>query len=165
MDATERLSLPMLFAGQSQKEVFHNEALQVLDTLAAGAVEEPERNDPPSSPVAGSCYLVGAAPTGEWSQYPDHLAAFSGAGWRFVAPVPGLVVLVKSTGIFATYGLAGWEIGTISGSRVVINGTQIVGPQAGTIAGPSGGTTIDSEARATLEQVLAALRTHGLIAT
>ena len=38
MEFTPRLSLPTLIPGQAQKELFHNEALQVLDFLVAGAV-------------------------------------------------------------------------------------------------------------------------------
>ena len=162
METTERLSLPMLAAGQSQKEVFHNEALQILDTIVAAAVEEPPRNDPPASPAAGSCYVIGGTPTGDWQERADYLAAFTSAGWRFVAPAPGLVVFVKTTGVFATFGATGWQLGTVSGSRLVIDGTQVVGSQASQIASPVGGTTIDLEARAALDQLLVALRTHGL---
>ncbi len=39
MSATPRLSLPFIVPGQAQKELFHNEALQLLDVLVAGAVE------------------------------------------------------------------------------------------------------------------------------
>ena len=48
---------------------------------------------------------------------------------------------------------------------VVIDGNQVVGGQAAAIANPAGGTTIDLESRATLNQILDALRGHGLIAT
>jgi hypothetical protein len=104
-------------------------------------------------------------PTGEWAQFADHIAAFAGAGWRFVSPTPGLIAFVKTAGIFATYGSSGWELGTVAGARLVIDGTQVVGPRANAIAGPVGGTTIDAEARAVLEGVLEMLRTHGLIAS
>ena len=50
MNSTDRLSLPLLIAGQAQKELFHNEALQTLDTLVAAAVEDAPANDPPQSP-------------------------------------------------------------------------------------------------------------------
>jgi hypothetical protein len=164
MEATERLSLPMIIAGQAQKELWHNEALLLLDALVAGAVEEAPRNDPPPAPTAGSCYLVGDSPTGEWTQYPGHLAAYGAGGWRFVAPVVGLTVFVQTTERFATYSVAGWDIGSIRGSKVLIDGDQVIGPRAPAIADPAGGGTIDAEARAVLMQMLAALRSHGLIA-
>ena len=53
MSSTTRLHLPFLSAGQAQKEFSHNEALQALDFLVAGAVEEGPRNDPPTAPVHG----------------------------------------------------------------------------------------------------------------
>ena len=116
-------------------------------------------------PLPGNCYLVGEEPAGEWSQRAGCVAAFGSGGWRFVTPTIGLVLLVKTTGTFATYGAIGWQVGTLAGSRLVLDGTQVVGPQESAIATPVGGSTIDSEARAALEQVLAVLRVHGLIAT
>jgi hypothetical protein len=165
MEATERLLLPMLIAGQSQKEVIHNEALQLLDVLVAAAVEEPPRDDPPVPAVTGTCFLVGASPTAEWSQFAGHLAAFTAGGWRFVPPRQGLNVFVKSTGTTAHYGAAGWEIGVLAASRLLIDGAQVLGPQQGPIAGPTGGSAVDAEARQTLDEILSALRGHGLIAT
>lgn len=165
MDATERLSLPMLIPGQAQKEFFHNEALHILDAIVAGAVEEPPRDEPPALPASGQCYLVGSNPVDDWSDYPTHVAVFSEAGWRFVAPVAGMSLLVKSSGTFATYGSGGWETGTLRASRVVLDGEQVVGPRLAAVADPAGGSTIDAEARLTLEQILSVLRLHGLIAT
>ena len=155
----------MLIPGQAQKEFFHNEALHILDAIIAGAVEEPPRDEPPASPASGQCYLVGSSPVGDWSGYSGHVAVFSEAGWRFVAPVAGMSLLVKSSGIFAIYGSGGWEIGTLRASRVVVDGEQVVGPRLAAVADPAGGSTVDAEARLTLEQILSVLRQHGLIAT
>ena len=41
----------------------------------------------------------------------------------------------------------------------------VVRPRADAIASPSGGTTVDAEARSSIDQVLATLRQHGLIET
>jgi hypothetical protein len=163
MEFTPRLSLPTLIPGQAQKELFHNEALQVLDFLVAGAVEESARNDPPSSPNPGQAWLVGSAPTGDWSQYPEHIAAFGAGGWRYVAPVEGLAVLDKSSGTVAAFGSGGWETGAVRASRVIIDGRQVVSTQAGALADPFGGSTIDAEARSVITEILVALRHHGLI--
>ena len=46
-----------------------------------------------------------------------------------------------------------------------INDTKVVGEQEGAITDPSGGSTIDSEARTALGSILTALRAHGLIAS
>lgn len=65
--------------------------------------------------------------------------------------------------------------GTATASRLVdgrslrsglfIGGEQVVGRRATSIAAPSGGGNIDPEARAAVSQILAALRSHGLIDT
>jgi hypothetical protein len=135
----------------------------LLDCIVAAAIEEPARDDPPPSPSAGQTYLAGTSPTGEWSDYPDHLAAFGAGGWRFVAPFAGLRVIEKSSGTVAAYGAAGWEMGVVRASRIIVDGQQVVGPQAGAIADPAGGTTADLEARSTITEILSALRQHGLI--
>ena len=138
-------------------------ALQLLDCIVAGAIEEPARNDPPISPAPGQCFLIGAAPTDEWSEFADHIASFGAGGWRFLAPVIGLRLIDKSTDTVATYSSAGWEIGTVRASRIVIDGQQVVGARTGPIADPTGGTTTDAEGRSAIAAILSALRQHGLI--
>lgn len=165
METTQRLALPLIVPGQAQKELFHNEALLLLDAAVAGAVEELARNDPPQSPAAGACYLIGDAPTGEWALYAGHLAAFSGAGWRYVAPVVGLKVITKTSGITATYMPNGWEVGIIRAAQILVEGEQVIGAQAAAIADPAGGGVVDSEARIAVAGVLSAMRQHGLIAS
>lgn len=163
MELTPRLSLPTLIPGQAQKELFHNEALQLLDCLVCGTVEGPASNDPPESPAQGQAYLVGSSPTGEWAPYPDHIAAFGEGGWRFIAPVLGLTLLDRSTGTLAAYQSNGWEEGIVRAFRLLIDGQQVVGPQADAIADPSGGVTVDAQARSVITEMLEALRHHGLI--
>ena len=53
----------------------------------------------------------------------------------------------------------------LRGSALVLQGDQVVGSRQPAIASPSGGTTTDAEARAAIEQLLSALRQHGLIET
>lgn len=163
MTGTPRLGLPFLSAGQAQKEIFHNESLQALDILVAGAVEEPPRADPPTSPSLGACYLVGADPTGEWVGRQDCVAAFTSSGWRLTPPLEGMTVFIRSTAVWAVYRAGGWELGLVRGSALFVGGQQVVGSRAGGILSPAGGTTIDGEARTTIDQILAALRQHGLI--
>ena len=164
MEKTARLSLPLLAPGQAQKEMVHNEALQRLDCIAAACAQELPRDDPPASPAEGACYIIGGSPTGDWTQHAEHLAVFTGAGWRFVAPIPGLSVREATSGKEATYTPAGWVIGEIHGSRVLIDGNQVIGPRQPAIPGPAGGATTDAEARLVLGAILTALRQHGLIA-
>jgi hypothetical protein len=46
---------------------------------------------------------------------------------------------------------------------VFIRGEQVVGARQAAIATPAGGATVDAEGRASITQILAALRQHGLI--
>lgn len=163
MSGTSRLGLPFLSTGQAQKEFTHNEALQTLDLAVAAAVEESARADPPLSPAIGDCYIVGASATGEWSGKSQSVAGFTSGGWRFVGPIEGMTVYVKSEALFATFADGAWEMGVVRGSSVAIAGQQVVGPRLAAIASVAGGSTIDAEARLTVDAILDALRQHGLI--
>lgn len=163
MSVTPRLNLPFLSAGQAQKEFTHNEALQTLDAVVATAVEEPPRTAPPSSPAIGACYIVDASPTGAWAGKANYVAAYTSGGWRFVAPIEGLSAYVRSSGVWATYRSGAWEQGMVRGTSILVAGQQVVGSRGAAIASPSGGTTVDSAARSAIDQILAALRQHGLI--
>lgn len=46
-DGTDRLRLPLLTAGQAQKEVTHNEALLLLDLLVQASVQSAGLTSPP----------------------------------------------------------------------------------------------------------------------
>ncbi|HVM38094.1 MAG TPA: DUF2793 domain-containing protein [Sphingomicrobium sp.] len=165
MSATPRLRLPLLAAGQAQKELFHNEALQLLDALVAASVEEPPRAEPPAAPAIGSCYLLAGSPTGAWSGHAHALAIYSAAGWRFIAPVEGMTVSIRDSGLSATYRGGSWDVGMVSATGLWVGGKQVVGPQAAAITGPVGGSSIDAQCREAVERILAALRQHGLVET
>lgn len=163
MSGSPRLALPFLSAGQAQKEITHNEALQMLDLLVAAAVEEEPISDPPATAALGACYLVADAPTGAWTGKPQNVAGYTDGGWRFVTPAEGFLAYVKATARFACYRDGGWELGVLRGDRVVLGGKQVLGTRAAAIAAPLGGPVIDAEARASIGDLLAALRQHGLI--
>ena len=165
MSSTARLGVPFLSTGQAQKEFFHNEALQTFDLLVAAAVEEAPRNSPPGTPALGQCYIVGSVPTGSWVGKEQCLAAFTSGGWRFISPFEGVGAFVRSTKTCATYVAGVWEIGVARAAKVVIAGQQVVGGRLAAISSSSGGTVIDTQARSTLDQILAAMRQHGLIET
>jgi hypothetical protein len=143
--------------------LFHNEALQSLDVLVAAAVEGAPLATPPASPNLGDCYIVAANPTAAWAGKAQQLAAFTSGGWRFVVPRDGLSVYVKSSGATAAYRGGGWVFGDLSGSQVSVAGVKVIGAREAAIAAPAAGATVDAEARTAIGQVLAALRTHGLI--
>ena len=81
----------------------------------------------------------------------------------FARSVEGLTLFVKSTGLRAEYRSGAWEFGVVRTGSVMIGGVEVVSTRSTAIPSPSGGTTIDSAARITIDQILAALRHHGLI--
>lgn len=73
-------------------------------------------------------------------------------------------VRVAENGGFARFSDA-WGTGELVGDALVIDGDQVIGAQQAAIANPSGGATIDAEARTAVTSILGALRAHGLIAS
>ena len=140
-----------------------NECLQRIDLLLSALVEAPPGNDPPASPVAGQSYLVGEAPTGEWSGNAGAIAGFTEGGWRFVAPPEGAQLLVRTTGETMVRRNGGWETGIVRAREVRVGGQAVLGSRQPPIEAPAGGSTIDSEARTAIAEIIAALRAHGLI--
>ena len=165
MAGTPRLSLPFLTVGQAQKEFTHNESLQTLDVLVAGAVEGPPVATPPSSPTLGASYIVASDATDAWAGKSNSIAAWTSGGWRFVSPVEGMLLCERTSGAPAVFRGGAWEIGIVRGASLLIDGQQVVGPRASAIESASGGAVIDTEARTAIDAILNALRQHGLIAT
>jgi hypothetical protein len=139
--ATPRFSLPLLFSGQAQKEFYVNEAHALTDALLHCAIEDVS-DTPPPSPGDGTAWLIGPAPTGAWTDQAGNLALRQFGNWLFVAPRDGLSVLNRATGQISRY-LGGWP--------------AIAAPPA-----PTGGTTVDDEARASLTSLIAALTEAGI---
>ena len=163
MNQTARFALPFLAPGQMQKEMQVNEALQRIDLLLCALVEGPPANDPPASPAAGQCYLVGNAPIGDWAGNAEAMAGFTDGGWRFVAPSEGLQVLLRATGETMIRRGGAWETGVVRAQEIRVGGEKVLGAQQPTIAVPAGGSVIDAEARAAISEIVASLRSHGLI--
>jgi len=161
-DQTPRFALPFILPGQAQKELFHNEALILVDAMLHAAVEEGPRAAPPASPEAGQCWIVGAGATGAWAGHEGALAAWSEGGWRFVAPSAGLAVWDKAAGVPRQWSGSAWSGGRLACAGLSIRGKDVVGPRLPEVPSPSGGTIIDAEARAALAGVIAALKSHGL---
>jgi hypothetical protein len=87
------------------------------------------------------------------------------AGEGFARSRQGALAYVVSASVWAVFRAGSWEIGAVRGDSVMIGGQQVVGARAAAIVSPTGGTTVDAEARTTVGQILSALRTHGLITT
>lgn len=163
-DQTSRFQLPLLAAGQAQKEVTHNEALLLLDALASPAVEGSASPSPPAAPVPGQAWIVGAGATGAWASHDDALAIWTEAGWRFLSPRDGMAVWRQDTGMWIIRNGGVWRDDVFPVPALSIAGKTVVGSQQPAIPDPAGGTEADGEGRAAIAAILQALRAHGLIA-
>jgi len=126
-----------------QKAFFVNEAHALTDVLLHPAIEG-EANNPPAVPAEGETWLVGNTPTGAWADRAGELASLQAGTWVFVTPRDGIRVLDKSTGQEIRY-VGGWQ--------------RPVAPAA-----PSGGVTVDAEARTAIAELVAALADGGFFA-
>lgn len=162
-EATPRLRLPLLHAGQAQKELDHNEALALLDLAVQPAVLAFGLNIPPPHPAPGDCWVIGDDPVGAWSGRAQAVAGWTAGGWRFLAPTPGMTVKHRESGLPALYHGGAWHVGDVRASRLLISGAPMLAAPQPAIPDPAGGGTIDHEAREALEAVLESLRVHGLI--
>ena len=162
-ETSARFALPFILPGQAQKEAYHNEALTLLDAALHASVEDDPAADPPSDPEIGQSWIVGEDATGDWAGKDGSLAAWTSGGWRFVPPIPGMMVWNKAINCWAHWTGTAWSDGSLPAAAIVIGGEQVVGPRLPDVPSPSGGTTIDAEARAALDAVIATLRSHGLI--
>ena len=166
METTPRLALPLLVAGQVQKEIYHNEALAAIDLLLAASVEPVPTAAPPANPVIGTLYRVApSAASGAFAGHEGKLAGWTDGGWRFVAPVEGMRLTERGSGAELAFRNGAWTSGSLRASEVVIGGQKVVGDRGAAIADPAGGAVIDAEGRVAVSQILAALRAHGLIAS
>ena len=71
---TSRFALPLLAAGQADKELTHNEALACLDILLQPVVQAVGLTVPPPSPLPGQCWIVGPDATDAWARRAGDLA-------------------------------------------------------------------------------------------
>lgn len=139
---TARFELPLLFAGQAQKEGFVNETTARIDAVLHGAIEG-ELAAPPAAPADGQAWLVGTGASGAWLDQTGKIAARQSGNWLFVTPRDGMKLLNRVTGQEIRYS-GSWK----SAVRPAL---------------PSGGAIIDVEARSAIAAVLAALTTAGIV--
>ena len=162
-EATHRHGLPLLQAGQAQKEVTHNEALVMLDLLAQPAVEDALAS-PPAGPQPGQAWIVGPGASGDWAGQDGALALWTTGGWRFAPARAGMLAWQRAAGVFVWFDGTEWRADGWPTAGLMVNGQRVVSTRGGAIAAPAGGATVDGEARATIGQILSVLKSHGLIA-
>lgn len=137
---TPCFALPLLGVGQAHKELFHNDALLLLDFLVHPVVQAIANDPDLLLPEEGDCWLVGPAAVSGWSGKSDQIAGWSAGGWHFIKPQKSMKIIVLSDHSSAIYHDASW---------------QFVAP----VNAPAGGVTIDLEARSAIDSILEVLRT------
>ncbi|MDQ8757856.1 DUF2793 domain-containing protein [Sphingosinicella sp. LHD-64] len=161
-ETSARFALPFILPGQAQKEIFHNEALTTIDCALHSCVKG-FATEPPAEPVSGEGWIVEAGASGAWAGRTGCLATWTSAGWRFVSPVPGMMVWDKEASHWIYWNGEAWSDGAMPAAALMINGEQVVGPRQPDIPTPSGGTTIDAESRSAIGAIIVTLKSHGLI--
>lgn len=140
-NTSARFELPLLYAGQAQKEVFLNEVVTAIDALLHCTIME-EIASPPPAPVDGENWLVAAGATGEWLGMDGMLACRQAGNWRFIEPRDGMRIFDLSSGRESLfYGV--WRKASHPGE-------------------PLGGSTVDGEARAVINNLISALQALGV---
>lgn len=112
MSDTPLLQLPYLAAGQAQKHITHNEALDRLDTLVQLSVIDRNLSAPPLNPVEGDSYIIPAGATAAWSGHAMHIASFRAGNWQYLAPGPGWLAWLRDEARFVVFTGSAW-IGTV----------------------------------------------------
>ena len=108
MSTSTNLNLPFIAAGQAQKHVTHNEAIQHLDAIVQLSVESATLVAPPSGAGEGARYLVPAAATGAWAGRTGQIAVVDTGNWRFHVPAAGWLVWVRDLGRLRAYTGSAW---------------------------------------------------------
>ncbi|QFT76149.1 DUF2793 domain-containing protein [Erythrobacter sp. THAF29] len=141
--STQTYSLPLLFAGQAQKEFFVNQALATIDSLLQLSVEASVAA-PPADPADGSCFRIAGGATDDWAGKDDMLAIRISGAWQFVDPPAGTRLYDRAARQCLLFD-AGW--------------IQPAEPSE-----PAGGSVVDSEARAAINELISAMRSAGIFA-
>ena len=109
-DASPRLGLPYLAAGQAQKHLTVNEVTALLDGLTAAAAESRSVAAQPADPAEGAAYLLPAGASGAaWSLLPPGaLARFEAGAWTALPTAVGQLLLVRDEDRLLVRGHSGW---------------------------------------------------------
>jgi hypothetical protein len=141
-NATNRFALPLLHVGQAQKEVFVNEALARTDALLHCTVVA-ETTAPPVDPAEGKAWLIGTGATDAWAGHEGEIALHTGGGWAFIGPRDGMRVFDLAAGREMLF-FTSWR-------------------KASLPVEPLGGTSVDGEARAAINDLVSALQALGIL--
>lgn len=104
---------------------------------------EGEANEPPATAADGEVWIVGPNPTGDWNGRAGQLAGRQAGAWLFAAPQDGMRVFDRAARQAAFHD-GGW--------------LRADAPES-----VAGGTVIDAEARAAIDNLIETLRLAGIL--
>jgi hypothetical protein len=109
-DATPRLSLPFVAAGQAQKHITVNEALGKLDGLVQLAVQSRTTTAQPASPADGAMHILPSGATGAaWFDKAAGLLARHADGvWETLTPSAGWLAWIIDEGLALIHDGENW---------------------------------------------------------
>lgn len=163
MTTSTRWALPLLAAGQAQKEITHNEAVLAINALLQLGVVSRRQSAPPADAAPGDVHIVAAAATGDWQGGTGRLASFDGSVWTLVAPREGCLVWVADEGELSVFAGSGWSSRGWPARGICVGGRTLLAAVSQTVLDAAGGSTVDLECRFALAALLPALRSQGLI--
>lgn len=142
LSVSPHFELPFLFAGQAQKELFVNEAMARVDALLH-PIAEGFASAPPAAALDGQCWFVSEGAAGDWRGRDGQLAIFTAGRWLFIRPCEAMLVFDRSARQYRQFN------------------EEWVGLSAPAL--PTGGATVDTQARAAIGDILATLASFGII--
>lgn len=115
---TPRLSMPEIAENQANKYLTHNTALRALDALVQPVAISIANS--PSSSNEGDVFIVGEAPTGDFTGQANSIAVRVGGVWRFYAPQAGWRFGVQGTTDMFVFNGTAWSGIGISGVNSIL---------------------------------------------
>lgn len=109
-DATPRLGLPYVAAGQAQKHVTVNLAFSRLDGLVQTTVETQSLAEQPAEPDDGALYILPADATGDdWAgQDGGTIMRFEADSWTALVPDAGRLAWIRDEDLLAVFDGEAW---------------------------------------------------------
>lgn len=108
MSTTPRMYFPEIAASQSQKEVTHNESLQMLDSFMFCAVQDKDLVNPPST-SDGISYIVAVGGASTWTGQDNNIAQRYNSGWTYYTPSEGWRAWVKDEDLMYIFSSSSWN--------------------------------------------------------
>ena len=94
---TPILNLPIAPGGATDLSLAFNEAMQILEAFTPLVVQDKDLSSPPATVAgdAGNRWIIGAAPTGDWSGHAGKIALCTAADvWQILTPPEHVVAYV-----------------------------------------------------------------------